>query len=91
MYDNNFFLNTDYSGEEKLKLIHRIYEEFLFLIETEPVLASARQLGKITETGWQIILIFKELIHKKAYVFNSVKAGLESSGSENVKKNGSRD
>jgi hypothetical protein len=86
MYDNNFFLNTDYSGEEKLKLIHRIYEEFLFLVETEPVLKQAHDLGKITETGWKIIMEFKELIHKKAYVFNSVKAGLESSGSEAVKK-----
>lgn len=86
MYDNNFFLNTDYSGDEKLKLIHRIYEEFLFLVETEPVLTYAHQLGKITETGWQIIQVFKDRIHKKAYVFNSVKAGLESSGSEHVKK-----
>lgn len=85
MYNNHIFICTDYSGSEKLKLLHRIYEEYLFLIESEPVMKYAYQQGKITKTGWQVAKTFRDHIRSKADIFDKVKEALENSPSDYVK------
>lgn len=86
IYRNEIDISDRYNEEEKEKIYHRIYEEYLFLKACEPLLEKAYKLKKVTKEGYDIFQLFQLFISRHEEVYYEVEKKLLDSKNTKVKE-----